>query len=305
MGEHLSPLPVPHDQASRPLDKPPRELGYDSGLKFEAEKVPPNRLLPPYHPPGSMHFNDCFEDIGGRKPRQFIEGPGPFNLPSNIVGGLCSDSRFQTLPGHLHGGEIDGLGDLRGGEHTTFGRPYKHVRSGDLFGKDMPSHLLMLSLGSSKLPGHSRFGEPTCFGPFAGRVYMGSCLRLEIFLVLVNHLTQQTWWRHGFGSLASGAGILSWDIRIMDFMPVTWTPLIDQERGSRMGWCRICKVDCETVEGLDIHSQTREHHRYGYGYVRSIKEQNRKKQKTFSDRASAEEKSKTRKAVFEGHGRKT
>ncbi|KAL0434596.1 UNVERIFIED_CONTAM: hypothetical protein Sradi_0167500 [Sesamum radiatum] len=28
------------------------------------------------------------------------------------------------------------------------------------------------------------------------------------------------------------------------------------------GWCRICEVDCETVEGLDMHSQTREHQRW-------------------------------------------
>ncbi|MCD9645608.1 hypothetical protein HAX54_034624 [Datura stramonium] len=360
MGEHLSPLPVPHDQASRPLDKPPRELGYDSGLKFEASAgVPPNRLLPPYHPPGSMHFNDCgereaplgphdgdrkrggsgfdvhhmdylsarnpdgeffnipprgfvrhsgFEDIGGRKPRQFIEGPGPFNLPSNIVGGLCSDSRFQTLPGHLHGGEIDGLGDLRGGEHTTFGRPYKHVRSGDLFGKDMPSHLHHVEpLDPQKLPGHSRFGEPTCFGPFAGRAYMGE---LSAFgdipgfgeSIGRNKPGMPRFWEPGFRSRYPVLGYPNHGFYAGD------VDSFDRPRKRKpvsMGWCRICKVDCETVEGLDIHSQTREHQDMAMDMVRSIKEQNRKKQKTFSDRASAEEKSKTRKAVFEGHGRKT
>lgn len=46
-----------------------------------------------------------------------------------------------------------------------------------------------------------------------------------------------------------------------------------------MGWCRICKVDCETVEGLDMHSQTREHQDMAMDMVRTIKEQNRKKQK--------------------------
>lgn len=46
-----------------------------------------------------------------------------------------------------------------------------------------------------------------------------------------------------------------------------------------MGWCRICKVDCETVEGLDMHSQTREHQDMAMDMVRSIKEQNRMKQK--------------------------
>lgn len=46
-----------------------------------------------------------------------------------------------------------------------------------------------------------------------------------------------------------------------------------------MGWCRICKVDCETVEGLDVHSQTMEHQKVAMDIVRSIKQQNAKKQK--------------------------
>lgn len=45
-----------------------------------------------------------------------------------------------------------------------------------------------------------------------------------------------------------------------------------------MGWCRICKVNCETVEGLDVHSQTREHQRMAMEMVQIIK-QNAKKQK--------------------------
>lgn len=45
-----------------------------------------------------------------------------------------------------------------------------------------------------------------------------------------------------------------------------------------MGWCRICKVDCETVDGLDLHSQTREHQKMAMDMVLSIK-QNAKKQK--------------------------
>lgn len=45
-----------------------------------------------------------------------------------------------------------------------------------------------------------------------------------------------------------------------------------------MGWCRICKVDCESVDGLDLHSQTREHQKMAMDMVLSIK-QNAKKQK--------------------------
>lgn len=44
-----------------------------------------------------------------------------------------------------------------------------------------------------------------------------------------------------------------------------------------MGWCRICKVDCETVEGLDVHSQSREHQKMTMDLVISIKQQNKKK----------------------------
>lgn len=45
------------------------------------------------------------------------------------------------------------------------------------------------------------------------------------------------------------------------------------------GWCRICKIDCETVDGLEIHSQTREHQQMAMDIVLSIKQQNAKKQK--------------------------
>ncbi|KAK4341994.1 hypothetical protein RND71_037810 [Anisodus tanguticus] len=334
MGEHLSPLPVPHDQASQPLDKPPRGLGYDSGSKFEPSAgVPPNRLLPPYHPSSSMHFKDSgereaplgphdddrkragsgfgvhhmdymsarnpdgeffnipprgfvchssFEDIGGREPRQFIEGSGPFNFPSNLAGGLFSDGRFQTLPGNSHGGEIEGLGDLRGSEHTTFGRPYKHVRSGDLFGKDVPSHLHHVEpLDPQKLPSHLRFGEPAGFGPFAGRAYMGELSGFGDIPGFGESIGRSKPGMPRFGEPGFRSrypvpgfpnhGLYAGDVDSFD-RPRKRKPV-------SMGWCRICKVDCETVEGLDMHSQTREHQDMAMDMVRSIKEQNRKKQK--------------------------
>ncbi|KAK4342541.1 hypothetical protein RND71_038357 [Anisodus tanguticus] len=360
MGEHLSPLPVPHDQASRPLDKPPRGLGYDSASKFEASAgVPPNRLLPSYHPPGLMHFKDsgereaplgphdndrkragsgfgvhhmdylsarnpdgeffnipprgfvshsCFEDIGGREPRQFIEGPVPFNLPSNLAGGLFSDGRFQSLPGHSHEGEIDGLGDLRGSEHTTFGRPYKHVQSGDLFGKEVPSHLHHVEpLDPQKLPSHLRFGEPAGFCPIAGRAYMGEMSGFGDIpgfgeSIGRNKPGMPRFGEPGFRSRYPVPGFPNHGLYAGD---VDSFDRPRQRKPVSMGWCRICNVDCETVEGLNMHSQTREHQDMATDMVRSIKEQNRKKQKTFSDRASVEEKGKTRKAVFEGRGRKT
>ena len=52
-----------------------------------------------------------------------------------------------------------------------------------------------------------------------------------------------------------------------------------KRKAASMGWCRICKVDCETVEGLDLHSQTREHQQMAMDMVLTIKQQNAKKQK--------------------------
>ena len=50
-----------------------------------------------------------------------------------------------------------------------------------------------------------------------------------------------------------------------------------KRKNMSMGWCRICKVDCETVEGLDRHSQSREHQKMSLDMVMSIKLQNKKK----------------------------
>ncbi|GAA0148511.1 hypothetical protein LIER_07932 [Lithospermum erythrorhizon] len=46
-----------------------------------------------------------------------------------------------------------------------------------------------------------------------------------------------------------------------------------------VGWCRLCKTDCESVEGFDIHSQSREHQRIAMVIVKTIKQQNKKKSK--------------------------
>lgn len=64
----------------------------------------------------------------------------------------------------------------------------------------------------------------------------------------------------------------------------------------------ICKVDCESVEGLDLHSQTREHRDMAMCMVQSLKLQNAKKQKLSQDRPSLEEPSKKRGSGSEGHG---
>lgn len=46
-----------------------------------------------------------------------------------------------------------------------------------------------------------------------------------------------------------------------------------------MGWCRLCKIDCETVEGLEVHSQTKDHQNMAMEIVLNIKKENAKKHK--------------------------
>ncbi|WOL16531.1 chromatin modification-related protein eaf-1-like isoform X2 [Canna indica] len=54
--------------------------------------------------------------------------------------------------------------------------------------------------------------------------------------------------------------------------------LLKKRKPGTMGWCRICSIDCETVEGLDLHAQTREHQKMAMDMVLSIKREINKKQ---------------------------
>ncbi|KAL0294907.1 UNVERIFIED_CONTAM: hypothetical protein Scaly_2540200 [Sesamum calycinum] len=68
------------------------------------------------------------------------------------------------------------------------------------------------------------------------------------------------------------------------------------------GWCRICEVDCETVEGLDMHSQTREHQKMAMDMVKTIKLQNNKKQRNAAGHMVHEGGSRSRKVGIVGRG---
>ncbi|KAK1298357.1 hypothetical protein QJS10_CPB14g00781 [Acorus calamus] len=69
------------------------------------------------------------------------------------------------------------------------------------------------------------------------------------------------------------------------------------------GWCRICKIDCSTVEGLEMHSQTREHQKKAMDIVLSIKKDNAKKQKLSEEHASNEDANKSKQPGSESHGK--
>lgn len=45
-----------------------------------------------------------------------------------------------------------------------------------------------------------------------------------------------------------------------------------KRKSMSMGWCRICNVDCESVQGLEMHGQTREHQRMALNMVNNIKQ---------------------------------
>ncbi|XP_010520233.1 PREDICTED: uncharacterized protein LOC104799410 [Tarenaya hassleriana] len=65
-------------------------------------------------------------------------------------------------------------------------------------------------------------------------------------------------------------------------------------------WCRICKVDCETIEGLDFHSQTKEHQKKSMDMVLIIKQNAKKCKLAYADGSQ----NNTKKADSEGHDSK-
>ncbi|XP_028788064.1 uncharacterized protein LOC114744049 [Neltuma alba] len=224
-------------------------------------------------------------DFDGRDPRHF----------GDSFGSAFRDSRFSNLPSHFHRGEFEGPGSMRVGEHPR----------GEFIGQDdFTGHFRRGDrLGPHNMPRHLPFGEPLGFGAPAGHVRaaeLGGRHSFESF----NRGNRSGHPRLGepgfrssfsFPGFPNDGGLITGDIGSFD------NP---KRRKASMGWCRICKVDCETVEGLDMHSQTMEHQRMAVDMVKSIK-QNAKKQKlTPSEQSSIEDGSKSRNASFEGRGNK-
>ncbi|KAL2541119.1 putative chromatin modification-related protein eaf-1 [Abeliophyllum distichum] len=168
-------------------------------------------------------------------------------------------------------GDMDGPGNLRFGEHMAPGPPLNHMRD-DIFGQDVMSGQVRRGefLGPPNLSNHSHMVDPAGYGP------VSTLPRLGEPGFRSNYSLQ------GFSNAERFAG----DADSFDKSR--------KRKSMSMGWCRICRVDCETVEGLDMHSQTREHQKMTMDMVISIKQQSRKKQKTSSGRAAREEVGKTR-----------
>ncbi|XP_052209225.1 uncharacterized protein LOC127812742 isoform X1 [Diospyros lotus] len=315
---------------SRPFDKAPHGLNYDTGLKLDPGPAA-SRFLPPYHPgglndaggrvkpvgpdssrnhpdfhgpasgfgrhhmeqltptspggreytgfashgfvglPGFPREQPGLDNIQGPESRHFNGAPRSFNFAPDPVGNPFNETRIPPFPGNLRRGELDGPGN---------------VRNADMVGQDVLSGQLKRGelLGPRNLPGHSGFGAFPAHGHMGDVAGPGNFLHRPPFGEPFggNKFGHPRLGEPGFRSSYSLTGGLD-----------PFDNSRKRKPGS-MGWCRICKVDCETVEGLELHSQTREHQKMAMDMVQSIKQQNAKKQKTFNDHSSLEEPSKLR-----------
>ncbi|KAK9279891.1 hypothetical protein L1049_013574 [Liquidambar formosana] len=318
-GERPRPVGIHEDNVGRPdsARNHPDFLGPVTGYgRHHMDGLTPRSPVGEYHGIPSRGFGSGgpgsqsgLDDIDGRELRRFGEGSKPFNLPSDPIGNSFHESRFPILPGHLRRGELDGSVNLPMGEHIESG-PHNHLRSGDLISQDiLPSHLRRVDhLGPRNLPGHLRLGEPAGFGAFHGHARIGELAGPGNFpqhlstgepFGVGNRPNHPRFGEPGFRSSYSlqgypnDGGFYAGDRESFD------NPR--KRKTASMGWCRICKFDCETVEGLDLHSQTREHQKMAMDMVLNIKQQNAKKQKLASnDHSSVEDASKSRNVSFEG-----
>ncbi|XP_002520450.2 mediator of RNA polymerase II transcription subunit 12 [Ricinus communis] len=311
--------------SSRPLDRGPLDKGlhgpnYDSGMKLESlGGPPPSRFFPPYHHDGLMHPNDIAErSIGfhdntlGRQPDSVRAHPEFFG-PGRRYDRRHRDGMAPRSPGRDYPGvssrgfgAIPGLDDIDGRESRRFGDSFHGSRFPVL-----PSHMLMGEFEGPSQDGFSnhfrrgehlghhnmrnRLGEPIGFGAFPGPAGMGDLSGTGNFF---NPRLGEPGFRSSFSfkGFPGDGGIYAGELESFDNSR--------RRKSSSMGWCRICKVDCETVEGLDLHSQTREHQKRAMDMVVTIK-QNAKKQKLANnDHSSVDDASKSKNTSIEGRGNK-
>ncbi|XVF19945.1 hypothetical protein REPUB_Repub11eG0155100 [Reevesia pubescens] len=321
---HLDTEPVPkfgsYFSSSRPLDSGSHGFGMDMGRRAH-EKEPhglnfdpmmgsgASRFLPPYHPDdagerpvalpedtlGRPDFLGTVPNYSRHRMNGFVsrspgrEYPG---ISPHGFGGHPGDEidgrerrfndRFSGLPGHLH------RGGFESSDHMA-----EHLRSRDMIGPDIrPPHFRRGEhLGHHNMPGHLRMGEPTGFGDFSSHERMGEFGGPGNFR---HPQLGEPGFRSSFSlrEFPNDGGIYTGDMDSFENLR--------KRKPVSMGWCRICKVDCETVEGLDLHSQTREHQKMAMDMVVTIK-QNAKKQKlTSGDHSIRNDSSKSKNAKFEG-----
>ncbi|KAM7266341.1 hypothetical protein ACFE04_004238 [Oxalis oulophora] len=220
-----------------------------------------------------VEYRRHMEDLtAGRSSREFGRLSGRPGLDDHIVGrGPRHFGDFHEPPffsRHFHRDEFETPGNMRTGEH---------LRNGDFFPHDIaPSHLQRRERFSPRLVGFDEFPGQGRMREFPPTRLVEPGLRSNIhFLEFPNDIYR-------------GAMKFSDKSR--------------KRKSLTMGWCRICKIDCDTIEGLELHSQTRGHQQMAMDMVAAIK-QNAKKHKIHSgERSSLEGTSKLRNVSLEGHG---
>lgn len=252
---------------------------FGSGPGFGMDRFPPRSPGREYHgvpsrgfggPSGELHGQSGHDDSHVRDTRTFHEGSRPFDISSNPAG--------KPFGEHFRNGDMVGQdfmpNQLRRGELFGPRNVQSQMRLGDGFGT-FPDPRMGELAGPGSFPPSESFGGNKSNNPRLGEPGFRSSYSL-----------------HGFPTDGGFyAGNLEFD-RFRTRMPTS------------MGWCRICKVDCDTVEGLELHSQTREHQRMTMDMVISIKQQNAKRQKTSKDHPIAEEGSRSRNFGNRGRAKK-
>uniref|UniRef100_A0A0A0LXJ0 RING-type domain-containing protein n=1 Tax=Cucumis sativus TaxID=3659 RepID=A0A0A0LXJ0_CUCSA len=315
----------------RPFDRGVHGQNFDTGLTIDGAAA--SRVLPPRHIGGALYPTDAerpiafYEDSTGQadRSRGHSDFPAPGSYGRRFVDGFGPRSPLHEYHGRGFGGrgftgveEIDGqdfphhFGDplsfresrfpifrshLQRGDFESSGnfRMSEHLRTGDLIGQDR-------HFGPRSLPGHLRLGELTAFGSHPGHSRIGDLSVLGNFEPFGggHRPNNPRLGEPGFRSSFSRQGLVD-DGRFF----AGDVESFDNSRKRKpisMGWCRICKVDCETVEGLELHSQTREHQKMAMDMVQSIKQNAKKHKVTPNDHSSEDGKSKN--VGLESRGKK-
>ncbi|KAL6577224.1 hypothetical protein OROMI_011500 [Orobanche minor] len=249
------------------------------------------------------------DDIKSREAHRFIDGPQSFNIRSDPSGNPLHDDSFPIMSDHLRRGDLDGPRNPRFGEHIVPGPHHNQFGSGDLFGPDGPGHLMRGQFsGHGYLPGHFHMIEPAGPGAFSGRGHAGEFGGLGNFprLPLIESVRGN---RSSFSHFGEPRMMNNYSHPV--FQPAANFPggigSFDQSRKRKpisYGWCRICDMDCESVEGLDFHSQTREHQKMAMDIVKRIKLQNKKQHRTLAGHMVNEGGNRSRKVTVVGRGSK-
>ncbi|CAN0910672.1 hypothetical protein LINGRAHAP2_LOCUS26421 [Linum grandiflorum] len=323
------------DMIPRAPEDGPYRLTYDSGSNMDTvASHAPSRHFPPYNYEPASHCSDVGEGPIGFHGKPFggldlarshkdLLGPGagyaqrlvdsfgsrspgrdylslrkfgPFPSLDDVhgrdnktfdgsSGRSFHDPRFPVMPSHSRRDEFHGLGSSRISDNYRFS---------EFIGQDgMPNHLRGENFGPHKLSGHLRFTELAGLGPVHGHH------SVREYPVNGNFHTAR-FGEPGFRSSFTLNGFPGGERNYAGELDSFGKSI--KRKPSSTGWCRICKVDCETVEGLEVHSQTKEHQNMALDMVVTIK-QNAKKQKLIqSNNPSVDDSSNLRNIVSEGRG---